>query len=1772
MVSIKQLRQCTARLFAVVVAFTLLGAWIPVRAQDGNAPDDGYYRFVTTSASEIVGTALYANASSLCWKTLDENDLSFIWKITKDENSTGKAYYQMKNIVTEGCLGSQDGTALYPESQGLLVDLVKQDDGSCLIKCPGKTGDFIYIHALGHGNVDNSVGGSTGWGRLSWGFVGWRMEPVTGDELSTALSLVSRTRELRTKVQDAIARNSKDVTPTAAQEKANNYAGFFANASMTVEHGITFGSDGGGFEALLDGDVNTFYHSSWKGNPEWSDYEDDGENTVPNNSAVKTSHAYETNKQNLGIKLTEPVDNFWYVITERPGEYSATPTDIGVEVSNDRENWTRITDSYFNFNVSANGGCDIHIGPFKLDSKYRYVRLINNSAYRRSSKASTSYFNISEIKVYTGTDKLADSNADLTAQMFNALDQTGFVTTVNMLNSVHANLESTYNRVMEGIITGDTVVADGYYLLNYANADDPTTCWTPIADGETTRLGAYPCDISNPEEEYIWHITRLADGNYSIANCANTGLPHPESMVDGSAVCNYIYMTGRKRQDFRIKLNADGTGYVYSAKNGNNIAYNSETSFLGNLKDYGKNALVKFVKVEATDAVRLSEALSEANGRQFTAGNEPGEVKAEDLAPFTAALEAAEAESKSPTADIAAVTETLVSATGELETKVIPLSDGYYYINSAADASKYLTVAYSEGYVRPLLKAEQNDSPAAMWRITTGADGHKVMKSLAMSDSTYIQTNLSTSWTKLRMEPVSGSWQTFTNLYANNFRISVESGSYFKENYNLWMVTSNEFYPQDNSTFIVSRVPDNLVPAKASLVETITDARGALASASVGTDPGYHSGNDTGIKAALKKAEEINSASDASAEDVNAAAKELADATTAFLAEDHSRIIPVTEDYYRLVSQDGPYMGSGTPAAFAKNGHLFWGPLKKDDPHFVFKITPQDGGKFYIQSALYDTHFGTVDSMVLVTMQNEPHAVALTNDEPLLWRITNPDDGTQYVRGGGGDEKNAEFRMRAYGSASGSFDLRQHNWYLRRLTAGEIAEMHSVGEKVKVNEALTNAVSRASQAYGNVFRYDVDYDTPLITNVNADFPRDGQVWGMPRNSDKGWAGYANLLGGNFRCESSDIDNKTGVPLQVDLKDNPIKDFEVRYFLRAEWNWRESWSDITVYSTNDENVAGKDTTIASEWNLVGQYTDLPVNFGRQTDHDQTFKYRVIDADQPYRFYRFVVNSTIMPQTYGRFNVMRFNMFEIHANEEASPYSYIEGMKEAADNLHRLTVDAREKLSDGTATQNDVDALNAAAKTVEDMTPNATQLANLITEVKNYISSYGTDDDWGDVSETQYSAILDAVDEADSYDHNNPQISDLATRYTALREAFALYKSQQKWPQAGKWYRIISTDTSRPGTLSEGGTADDSQSHFGFVQHEAIFASRDDKVGSGLTLAGYDYLSAARADSVDGSPYAQWRIAVIDSAAGTWSLQNRATGLYLGQIIPSVNKGMQETASPYILTLLKSGQLAITSAVDNEQHYPLHGYGSKTLGSWTGITNTTAADSPSSWTFEEVDESALASLTLNIEDNTMQAVTLPFDYTEDAASLNEENGIMAYSVVGVNEDATELYLTLRNNVPAGEPFLLVANDYTLTDDETVVTQLALPFIDGFSRLVKNGNGLVGTFVDYNPNVDGLGAFGKGGIKATDKFAVFRTQRAWLDLGQVKKIADANIDLTLSIPAGVLNGISNAVTENKADNANVYSIDGVLVKKNAKASETTKGLSKGVYIVGGKKVLVK
>lgn len=260
----------------VLLAFGSSG----LSAQSSGGPANGYYRLTTASTTEIVGSALYDYGGSVRWKTLDENDIAFVWRV----DATQDGFYRLSNPLMNISVGD-DGK----------VELLKQESGAYAIKQPSGTG---WLHALSHGNVSVDTGGNTMFGTPGWGFNTWYFEKV--DESDPLLKTAIDAKALSAKARKAVSENSKDLTPTAAQEEANNYADFFSNAGMTVEHGITFGSDGAGFKGLIDGDAGTFFHSSWAGEPAWSDYQDDGINTVNKNSAVKTDYAYATTLHNLG--------------------------------------------------------------------------------------------------------------------------------------------------------------------------------------------------------------------------------------------------------------------------------------------------------------------------------------------------------------------------------------------------------------------------------------------------------------------------------------------------------------------------------------------------------------------------------------------------------------------------------------------------------------------------------------------------------------------------------------------------------------------------------------------------------------------------------------------------------------------------------------------------------------------------------------------------------------------------------------------------------------------------------------------------------------------------------------------------------------------------------------------------------------------------------------------------------------------------------------------------------------------------------------------------------------------------------------------------------------------------------------------------------------------------------------------------------------------------------------------------------------------------------
>ena len=86
----------------------------------------------------------------------------------------------------------------------------------------------------------------------------------------------------------------------------------------------------------------------------------------------------------------------------------------------------------------------------------------------------------------------------------------------------------------------------------------------------------------------------------------------------------------------------------------------------------------------------------------------------------------------------------------------------------------------------------------------------------------------------------------------------------------------------------------------------------------------------------------------------------------------------------------------------------------------------------------------------------------------------------------------------------------------------------------------------------------------------------------------------------------------------------------------------------------------------------------------------------------------------------------------------------------------------------------------------------------------------------------------------------------------------------------------------------------------------------------------------------------------------------------------------------------------------------------------------------------------------------------------------------------------------------------------------------------------------------------------------------QDAYLDPSQIVNDPEASIDAVIPVDSSngtveIPNGIASLINSQKAI-VNVYTTDGVLVKKNVKAVEATKGLKKGVYVVGKNKVLVK
>ena len=101
-------------------------------------------------------------------------------------------------------------------------------------------------------------------------------------------------------------------------------------------------------------------------------------------------------------------------------------------------------------------------------------------------------------------------------------------------------------------------------------------------------------------------------------------------------------------------------------------------------------------------------------------------------------------------------------------------------------------------------------------------------------------------------------------------------------------------------------------------------------------------------------------------------------------------------------------------------------------------------------------------------------------------------------------------------------------------------------------------------------------------------------------------------------------------------------------------------------------------------------------------------------------------------------------------------------------------------------------------------------------------------------------------------------------------------------------------------------------------------------------------------------------------------------------------------------------------------------------------------------------------------------------------------------------------------------------------------------------------------------GMGIFVSNALTANSGNVFISGRSGYLDPKQVVN-GEGAADFEIST-GDIINAVKNAMAVKTATNSNVYTIDGKLVKRNAKASDALKGLNKGIYIVGKKKISVK
>lgn len=220
----------------------------------------------------------------------------------------------------------------------------------------------------------------------------------------------------------------------------------------------------------------------------------------------------------------------------------------------------------------------------------------------------------------------------------------------------------------------------------------------------------------------------------------------------------------------------------------------------------------------------------------------------------------------------------------------------------------------------------------------------------------------------------------------------------------------------------------------------------------------------------------------------------------------------------------------------------------------------------------------------------------------------------------------------------------------------------------------------------------------------------------------------------------------------------------------------------------------------------------------------------------------------------------------------------------------------------------------------------------------------------------------------------------------------------------------------------------------------------------------------------------------------------------------------------------------------------------------LTDGQSFNAPEGFTANQITYKRATDASMDEKDEVYTFV-LPFTFTADKV-----NGTV-YDLAGVNDGVLD-FTSVTGELEANHPYLVVSTGSELLNNEGLYGEVSAT--DDLTHEIPGGVAMVGAYettsVKSEGNESWYGYNANGQFVKANKGTINPFRTAINSTGSQSSFA-----LKLD---GTVTGIVNL--ENPNAKVDVYTISGVCVRKNVPAASALNGLSRGVYIVGGQKVV--